>query len=160
MLNKLKKEIEKTFAGSDSIDRQKLKNMNYLTKVLKESKNPIMSLDLSFNRLAVLRLYPSVPFNQRTALKTTTLPTGGGPTRTSPVLIRKGQSVAYSPYSLHRREDLFGADAEDFRPERWDEDIGLNKDELTKAWGYVPFNGGPRVCLGSKLLILLSVGMR
>lgn len=58
------------------------------------------------------------------------------------MLIRKGQSVAYSPYSLHRREDFFGADAEDFRPERWDEDIGLNKDEVTKAWGYVPFNRG------------------
>jgi cytochrome P450 len=28
---------------------------------------------------AVLRLYPIVPFNARTALKDTTLPRGGGP---------------------------------------------------------------------------------
>lgn len=53
-------------------------------------------------------------------------------------------------YSLHRRADLYGEDAEDFRPERWDEDLGLYRDEVTKNWGYLPFNGGPRICLGSE----------
>lgn len=97
-----------------------------------------------------LRLYPSVPVNSRTALRTTTLPTGGGPDGLSPVLIRRGDAVAYSVYSLHRRKDLYGADAEDFRPERWEEDLPLNRDETTANWGYLPFNGGPRVCLGRK----------
>ena len=76
---------------------------------------------------------------------------GGGPDGKSPVLVRKGQSLAYSVYSLHRRADLYGEDAEVFRPERWDEDLGLYRDEVTKNWGYLPFNGGPRICLGSKL---------
>jgi cytochrome P450 len=97
-----------------------------------------------------LRLYPSVPVNVRTALRTTFLPTGGGPDGLSPVLIPSGANVAYSVYSLHRRPDLYGEDAEDFRPERWGEDLGLFRDETTSKWGYLPFNGGPRICLGSK----------
>src|SRR5882762_1458264 len=68
-----------------------------------------------------LRLYPSVPVNTRTAVRTTVLPTGGGPDRKSPVLIPKGTAVAYSVYTLHRRPDMYGMDAELFRPERWDE---------------------------------------
>ena len=47
---------------------------------------------------------------------------------------------------MQRREDLYGPDALSFRPERWNEE-GL----ANIGWGYLPFNGGPRVCLGSKL---------
>ena len=53
--------------------------------------------------------------------------------------------VAYSVFHMQRREDLYGPDALSFRPERWDDP------QLEKiGWGYLPFNGGPRVCLGSK----------
>ena len=42
---------------------------------------------------------------------------------------------------MHRRKDIFGPDADDFKPERWEtQDI--------PAWAFLPFNGGPRVCLG------------
>lgn len=99
---------------------------------------------------AALRLFPPVPVNTRTALRTTFLPRGGGKDESAPVLIPKGCAVAYSVYSLHRRADFYGADAEDFRPERWQEDLGLFRDETTMRWGYLPFNGGPRQCLGSK----------
>ncbi len=59
--------------------------------------------------------------------------------------------VAYSVYHMHRRKDLFGSDAGTFRPERWE------GPELTNIkWGYLPFNGGPRLCLGSKLFITES----
>ena len=51
---------------------------------------------------------------------------------------------------MHRRPDLYGLDAELFRPERWDEDMPLKRDQTWSKWGYLPFNGGPRVCLGSK----------
>jgi cytochrome P450 len=67
---------------------------------------------------SALRLYPSVPVNTRTAIRTTVLPTGGGPNRTAPVLIPKGSAVAFSAYAMHRRPDLYGMDAEMFRPER------------------------------------------
>ncbi|KAH6716445.1 cytochrome P450 alkane hydroxylase [Leptodontidium sp. MPI-SDFR-AT-0119] len=97
---------------------------------------------------SALRLYPSVPVNTRTTVRTTILPTGGGPDRKSPVLVPKGTAVAYSVYTMHRRPDLYGIDAELFRPERWDEDMPLNHDETNAKWGYLPFNGGPRICLG------------
>ena len=99
-----------------------------------------------------LRLYPSVPVNIRMATRTTVLPTGGGPDRTSPVLIPKGSAIAFSVYAMHRRPDLYGMDAELFRPERWDEEMPLQQDPTNAKWGYLPFHGGPRTCLGSEYL--------
>lgn len=99
--------------------------------------------------MAALRLYPSVPVNTRTAIENTILPVGGGADRKSPVLIPKGSTVAFSVYTLHRRPDLYGMDAECFRPERWDEDLPLFEDKTSHNYGYLPFSGGPRTCLGS-----------
>ena len=89
-----------------------------------------------------------MPVNARTANKTTILPTGGGSDGSSPFLIPKGQNVAYCVYARHRRKDLYGEDAECFRPERWEEDLPMKKESISAAWAYLPFNGGPRVCLG------------
>jgi cytochrome P450 len=80
---------------------------------------------------AALQLYPLVPVNTRTALRTTVLPTGGSLDRKSPVLIPKGTAVAFSVYTLHRRPDLYSIDAELFRPERWDKDIPLGHNNTT-----------------------------
>lgn len=52
-------------------------------------------------------------------------------------------------WALHTRRDIWGADAEEFRPERWAE-------FTPKGWEYLPFNGGPRICLGRKPLSLLN----
>ncbi len=41
-------------------------------------------------------------------------------------------------------------DAECFRPERWDEDLPLFRDRITQTYGYLPFNGVPRLCFGSE----------
>lgn len=43
---------------------------------------------------------------------------------------------------MHRREDIFGDEPEEFRPERWD--------GLRPGYAFLPFNGGPRICLGRK----------
>ncbi|KAH8586803.1 putative cytochrome P450 alkane hydroxylase [Bisporella sp. PMI_857] len=106
-----------------------LRGMRYLKWVLNEG----------------LRLYPSVPFNSRFATKNTTIPTGGGPSRSSPIFIAKGQAVAYSAFSMHRRRDIYGPDADTFRPERWE--------NLRPGWGYLPFNGGPRICIGQQFAL-------
>lgn len=53
---------------------------------------------------------------------------------------------------MHRRRDIYGDDADEFRPERWANDALKNV-----GWGYLPFNGGPRVCLGQEFA-LLEVG--
>lgn len=73
----------------------------------------------------------------------TTLPTGRGPDGKSPILVRRGEAVGYCVYAMHRRKDIYGPDAEQFRPERWEEENLQNI-----GWAYLPFNGGPRICLG------------
>ncbi|KAL4735420.1 cytochrome P450 [Aspergillus similis] len=109
------------------ITHAKLKDLPYLRYVLNE----------------VLRLQPPVPVNLRVAVKDTSLPVGGGPDGKSPVFIEKGQPILYSVYAMHRRKDLWGPDADSFRPERWEENA-------KRGWEYLPFNGGPRICLGQQ----------
>ncbi|KAL3475350.1 n-alkane-inducible cytochrome P450 [Aspergillus californicus] len=136
VLAKLRNEIRESIGvgpGAPAPTIPRLKTLPYLSLVLKE----------------VLRLYPSVPVNSRAAEKTTTLPTGGGPAGTSPILVRKGEAVGYCVYAMHRRKDIYGPDADQFRPERWADDA--LKDV---GWGYLPFNGGPRVCLGQDFALL------
>ena len=110
----------------------------------------------------VLRLYPSVPVNMRQTMKSTVLPVGGGPDGSSPILVRKWEAVSYSVYAMHRRKDLYGEDADQFRPDRWDPSSGKGPDLRNIGWGYLPFNGGPRICLGRgcTLLPLHSLSQR
>ena len=78
--------------------------------------------------------------NFRQAVRDTTLPRGGGPDGTGKVFVPEGTQVNYTVYVLHRRKDIWGEDADEFRPEGWA--------ERKFGWEYLPFNGGPRVCLG------------
>jgi cytochrome P450 len=49
---------------------------------------------------------------------------------------------------MHRRKDIYGPDALEFRPERWAPEEGLRP-----GWGYLPFNGGPRICVGQQFAL-------
>lgn len=97
-----------------------------------------------------LRLYPPVPMNNRTARKTTILPRGGGPDGSAPILVRRGELVVFSQYVNSRRKNIYGSDADDFRPERWEERPSSD----SFGWAYFPFNGGPRTCLGQDFAIM------
>lgn len=131
---KLRAEILSTFGdGNEKITFESLKKCVYLRYVINEA----------------LRMYPTVPFNFRYAIKDTVLPLGGGPDGKSPVFIPKGSTVTYSVFSVHRHTDHWGSDAEVFNPERWS-DYNL-KDH--HAWDYLPFNGGPRICLGQQFAL-------
>lgn len=88
-----------------------------------------------------LRLLPPVPINFRVSTKDTSLPVGGGNNQKSPVYVKKNTIVTYSVYAMHRRKDIWGDDADVFRPERWEENA-------KRGWEFLPFNGGPRICLG------------
>ena len=92
-----------------------------------------------------LRLYPPIPINVRFANKTTWLPRGGGSDGKSPILVPKGLGLGFVPYYMHRRKDIYGEDAMEYRPERWE-----GPELADVGWGYMPFHGGPRLCLGSK----------
>lgn len=92
-----------------------------------------------------LRLHPIVPENGRRAVRNTTLPRGGGPDGASPIYVRAGTEVAYNVHIMHRRTDIWGPDAAVFKPERW-----LHH---KAGWEYLPFNGGPRICLGQQFAL-------
>lgn len=156
VLARLRSEIDSVVGLGHSArrpNRNDLKKMPYLAVVIKEGRSPLILLamlagNVLMNRTLVLRLYPSVPVNSRAAKRTTVLPTGGGPDSKSPVLVREGEAVGYCVYAMHRRKELYGDDAESYRPERWEENDGNLAREI--GYGYLPFNGGPRVCLGRK----------
>ena len=61
-----------------------------------------------------------VPTNSRVASQDTILPLGGGADGRSPIFISAGTVVALHVHALHRRVDLWGEDANEFRPERWE----------------------------------------
>jgi cytochrome P450 len=73
------------------------------------------------------------------------LPNGQG-------FIPEGTEVAMSPYVIGRNEELYGKDADTFRPERFLEDPDWASRALTYdfAWGY-----GNRRCLGKVLAMLI-----
>jgi cytochrome P450 len=91
------------------------------------------------------RMYPTVPINSRRSIVDTTLPRGGGPDGNSPVFVPKGTEINYSVYVMHRSKELWGPDADEFVPERWQgRKVGFE---------YLPFNGGPRICLGQQFAL-------
>ncbi len=92
-----------TFDCPSEITFARLKNCKYLQHCNNEA----------------LRLYPIVPINQRYANKDTTLPRGGGKDGMERIFIPAGTNVDYRVHVMHHRKDLWGEDAEEFRPERW-----------------------------------------
>ncbi|CAG8979569.1 hypothetical protein HYALB_00013453 [Hymenoscyphus albidus] len=111
------------------ISFQKLKSCSYLQHTLSET----------------LRLFPVVPWNNRVANKDTSLPTGGGPDGKRKIFVPKGGQISYSVHVMQRRKDLWGEDAAEFKPERWE--------GRKMGWDFIPFNGGPRICLGQQYAI-------
>ena len=93
-----------TYENPKPITFPKLKSCTYLQHCMNET----------------LRIYPVVAANSRTANKDTTLPRGGGPDGKSKIFIPKGTQVEYSVYVMHHRKDIWGPDAEEFIPERWE----------------------------------------
>lgn len=79
-----------------------------------------------------LRLYPVTSILAPMARTDTVLLVGGGQDGKSSLLVQKHQAVIWSSNSMHRRKDIYGEDAKEFRLERWE--------TLRPEWGYLPFN--------------------
>ncbi|KAH7009161.1 cytochrome P450 [Macrophomina phaseolina] len=89
-----------------------------------------------------MRLYHPLGLNLRVPLHPTTLPTGGGPHGRDPVDVTQDTQIIYSVISLQRRAPG-GPDPGQWRPQRWEH-------WEPQIWEYIPFNHGPRICLGRK----------
>lgn len=140
VLAKLRKQITSVIPEGHEVTRSHIAKTPFLRCVINESK--LVHLQLSSVLSLILpahRLYPQLPVNVRVALRTTLLPSGGGPDGNSPVLISKGTGCGWSTYHMHRMTSLYGPDANEFVPERW-EDTDLEKDV---GWGFMPFHSGP-----------------
>ncbi|KAF2657797.1 cytochrome P450 52A12 [Lophiostoma macrostomum CBS 122681] len=118
-----------TYSDPRNITFTSLKNCAYLQWCMNET----------------LRLQPVVPIDARTAVRDTVIPTGGGPDGRSPIYIRAGEEVNWSVYVMHRRKDIWGPDADSFNPSRWN--------GRKVGWEYLPFNGGPRICIGQQFAL-------
>lgn len=128
IVRKIRAEVMSTVGPNKAPSYEDLKNMPYITHCINET----------------LRLYPAVPFNIRQALTNTTLP--GIPGQPD-IAVLKGDIIAYSTLGMQRRRDLYPASSPEFAnpaiysPERWEK-------WSPRPWHYVPFNGGPRICVG------------
>ncbi|KAG1056053.1 hypothetical protein G6F43_002031 [Rhizopus delemar] len=130
---KLLEEIDQNIAVDEDLHNsaslyEKIKGMNYAHAIFYE----------------VLRLYPSVPLNQKYALADDIWPDG--------THIKKGDYVLWCPYAQGRAEKVWGHDAKQFRPERWLTSEGELRRESQGQWP--AFHAGPRVCLGQHLATL------
>nr|POE48007.1 cytochrome p450 52a13 [Quercus suber] len=136
IVHKLRQEILNHVGLHERPSYTNLKDMRYLQHTINEC----------------LRLYPVVPYNVRVALEDTTLPRGGGPDGNEPIGVSEGTPVGYSTLVLQRRQDIYPPESAafphylKFAPERWDS-------WTPKAWTYIPFNGGPRICIGQQFAL-------
>ncbi|KAI1854059.1 hypothetical protein JX265_003617 [Neoarthrinium moseri] len=90
------------------------------------------------------RVSPIQTFIARQCIREIVLPSGGGEDGTEPLYLKEGDVVEMNFRSTLRDKDFWGEDADEFRPERWD--------DLKPTWEYTPFGGGPRICPGFRLV--------
>jgi cytochrome P450 len=99
-----------------------------------------------------MRLYPPAYMVGRQAERAVPL---------GPVVLRPGDTVFVNIYAMHRRADYFDA-PDEFRPERFTPE----REKLLVRGAYLPFGGGPRICIGNHFalmegqLILASLAQR
>jgi cytochrome P450 len=65
------------------------------------------------------------------------------------LIIPEGAEVGMNPWVVHRHEETWGPDFEEFKPERWEDGDFLELEKKMLAFG-----GGGRVCLGKDVAML------
>lgn len=137
-------------------------NTNLQNTVTSTATQPPLSFDLvqstALPYLAAvfnesLRLYPPVPVELKECTAPTTFPDG--------TWLPKGAVVMWATWAMGRSKNIWGPDADDFRPSRWliDDDQGIDTATLRTmgAFEFPVFNGGPRSCLGKRMAELLAI---
>ncbi|TDH67956.1 hypothetical protein CCR75_009652 [Bremia lactucae] len=74
-------------------------------------------------------------------------------TLTSGAFIKKGTIVMVSKFAAARRTNVWGADAAEYRPERWFEEA-TGKPKNISPPQFITFSTGPRKCIGMRLAML------
>jgi cytochrome P450 len=92
------------------------------------------------------RLFPPLPFQLRQVQEDISLPDG--------TFLPKESILVWCPWAMSRSKQIWGSDADEFKPERWLVDGQIRQ----RSTGEFPvFHGGARYCLGKNLAELLAV---
>lgn len=116
---------------------------NFNTAALKPSLLPYILATFHES----LRLYPPVPFELKQCSIATTLPDG--------TYLPASSILVWCTWAMNRSSLIWGADAHEFKPERWLDDKGNFVPR--NAYEFPVFNGGPRTCLGRKMAEMVAV---
>ncbi|KAH7910390.1 cytochrome P450 [Hygrophoropsis aurantiaca] len=138
---KLRKELLTIESETPSMDE--LSALPYLDGVIREA----------------LRVYTPVPSSLRIAMKDDVIPLDtpftdkNGEVQTE-IKIIKGDYIAIPILAINRSEALWGPDAKEFKPERW-ESPPENASNIPGIWGHLlTFLGGPRACIGYRFALI------
>ncbi|KAG8917235.1 hypothetical protein FRC01_002588, partial [Tulasnella sp. 417] len=130
IMARLREEVLATYGESELPTFENIKTLKYMRAVLDE----------------VLRLFAPVPVNGRSPFRDATIV----PTRQGPLYFSSaGMLCNWSVPSIHKHKGLWGEDADKFDPERWIDPARARK-VVENPFMFLPFNGGPRICLGQQ----------
>ncbi|KAF8556684.1 cytochrome P450 [Imleria badia] len=138
---KLRDELLSVDTDTPSMDE--LMALPYLDAVLRET----------------LRMYPPVPHTSRSAMKDDVLPVEKPYTDRYGVVhdtipITKGVPISIHIQAINRSKGLWGLDAHEFKPERWN-NVPEGVSHVPGIWGHLlTFIGGPRACIGYRFSLV------
>jgi len=127
-----------------------IKSLPYLNAVFNESS----------------RLHPAVPKNAKVVVKDDVMRPYAQPgiesiladmphlpTKLPDVPVKAGESIIWSDYVMARTKEIWGQDAEEFKPERFlaKREDGSTTIRTYSQYHFHSFNAGPRLCLGQTL---------
>lgn len=145
--DKLRDEIKNASASDGNFEHDVVQSLPYLENIIKE----------------VLRLFPPLITMERVATKDTVLPLSR-PIRTrdghqiSAIPLKAGTTVMMGLAAANRSKFVWGEDAREFKPERWEDVEKTEKDRsksLPGVWSSIlTFLGGARACIGYRFALL------
>ncbi|KAF7976482.1 hypothetical protein HWV62_6757 [Athelia sp. TMB] len=129
--------------ATDSPTMDELNALTYLDCVVKET----------------MRIHAPVPSTNRIAAQDDEIPVDEPwadekGTRHHSIKIAKGDAVSILVGCMNRSEQIWGAGADTFRPERWEEAKTLVPNGIPSIWGnQLTFLAGPRSCIGYRFAL-------
>ncbi|KAF4419121.1 Pisatin demethylase [Fusarium acutatum] len=137
-MTKLKSEIlAEGFDDAEVVSYSKARSLPYLDAVIRES----------------LRMHPSVAMPLERYVPDT------GPTLPDGTFVPPRVAVGLNPYIIGRNEEVWGQDANEFRPERWLKMEDENEEEYQRRLrkmnaADLAFGGGSRICIGRHIALI------
>ncbi|KAJ3785706.1 cytochrome P450 [Lentinula aff. detonsa] len=140
--NKLRKEL--LCVPTDHPSMEDLNSLPYLDAVVREN----------------LRFHSPAPETARVAVKDDILPLSTPVTDKNGVIrheihIQKGQHILLAISGVNLSKELWGEDAMQFKPERWESKLPEAVTAIPGVWGnMMTFLGGPHGCIGYRFAVL------